>query len=1830
MQKVRKISKKYYLRQIMACWLVCFMVFGLPVQIAMATPSNPNVVAGTAGVGQSGNTTTVNMGTAQAVINWDSLNTSSSEILQFLKAGGSFAVLNRVIQGGATQFDGSLFGNQGHIIIVNPHGIVFGPTALVQSYKFTASALDIADADFMNGIYKFDGGGIGEVANYGNISAEQVALIGKKILNAGTIRSSGGYTIMAVGDSVFLGNDGSDVVVEVSAVTIPDNPPMEGMGDVINEGTIEAAGGKIVLAAGDTFSRAVEGLDGLSVAVESGSGRVGQFGTLNADGVEGDGGSITLTAGEVVALGDESLTTANAGTNGDGGEIIVYSPETALFRSGAQIEAKGGSESGNGGFVEVSGKEHVEIFGSVDASATDGFGGLFFIDPFDITIQDTAPGSLDPLVPDFIANADSSTVSDDVIEGQLDSGTSVLIRTADALIEPSESGTITQNVQIDKTMGGAATLTYDAAGDIILNSGIVSTAGELNVDLRANSVTGGTPSGTGSVSVGAPVTTNGGSFSSSGVDFANAGGVITTGGGSIAINHSGGVTLAADLDAGGGLMSGTSTSIDVASNLAQIQDGIDVAASGATVSVSAGTYTENLSVNKSSITLMSKPGESVTLTPGSGVGVNIQGGADSFVLGGADGEGLTINSGTGTTFLVQLENAPQDVEISWNDIDTTGNASMGVSVEAAGAIGLNINNNTFTADTGDGAIWGKALITDLQITDNTFTGPGLGISSSAIMLRGVAETTESVIADNTIDGFNYGIGIFNGTAATPTDGLDILRNDVLNCTMGLWLRQYPVDDGTLQNVTVQANTLAGNTTGIEIGDTDIDADSISITNNFFLNNTVGIDSKHNTESATIYENSFTGNTTAVSNSGALAMLDAEGNWWGDATGPYNLTTNPSALGDAVSDNVDYSPWLGIGTDSEPGTAGFQMQSPMTWWTNDVIQAAIDAASPGDSVSVAAKTYIENVNVNKGLAALYFVGASASEIDGELKLSNDSDNWDNEVLGIYTINQDLTLASIVDEGTHGLTISSGIGTTYLNDGASVGDDLALLSNTQVGANKILSSGGNLTLAPTKTIVGQGSLTINSDENILLGTTIADPTTGIGGNVVANGDLTMDAGDSIYAHGMLATTAPAAGSGNINLRASNTTIHLYGNVYADVADDGDILIWNTSEVSDGVMLAAGKNIFALQQMTALGDLTMLAVGGAIESTSVFMSANNKLLSLNQHDDLNMEQALHNVLNSGNTNLSATSTAGSVTSRKADVWKSIQASANTFINLNDADSGGDITTGALSALNFDVLVTSNSGKVFSNGPIIAGRDVKLTAAVETPDSISLNFGLLSPDIQAGRDIWLNSNTHAAAGVDLKAGQDVRVGWDDIDKEYEAKTLTGEGALSVVANRHITLGGDVRAGTVVAGDLVLWADKDDVGVPGGDMTALHDIINENGSIDIYASDSTIILEGDKVEASANITLHDNTVLNGTDAHANQRIEATIGKVITDDGVNVDKSTPGSVDFSGGSGIELGGNVTASGMTDADTMTFENDVTANGTDDQMFDAGAGTLTVNDNKNVAKTTAGTLTLGGDTALNLGGNVLATVSGGNLVFDDDVTANRTTASGDQTFYAQGGTLTANASVHKTTAGNLNIAASEDVEVVGAVTVDGGDLAVISDNQNIHIGGQVDSLAGNVLMGAAGNITLDAAAQAAGYMYLEADSDVSGSGDLTTDSLTSGSYLAASGDDITINGAAQSGTDLMAGALWMRLIADSDLDGEGDLLAKDTLTSPSYLEAYGDDITLEAPARFGGYILLRADNIGDGSGDLTTNSLSSSSWMKAYGNNITIGALAHLKLIVLTTA
>ncbi|MHC4575254.1 MAG: beta strand repeat-containing protein, partial [Planctomycetota bacterium] len=1073
-------------------------------------------------------------------------------------------------------------------------------------------------------------------------------------------------------------------------------------------------------------------------------------------------------------------------------------------------------------------------------------------------------------------------------------------------------------------------------------------------------------------------------------------------------------------------------------------------------------------------------------------------------------------------------------EISWNALDTTGNASMGISVGDAGASGLNINNNTFAADGFDGSIWGP-LVSGATVSDNTFSsssGTGYAVQFSGL--------TDSTISQNEITDYGQGISVFHGEGVS---NVLIEKNEITGCTNGIRFGEYKATagpDGDITSVTVRNNKVTGGDTGIRLH-----PDGAHV-----LANEIHV-----------YENDLSGNTYGAKNELTNGtVLDAEGNWWGAADGPTHWS-NPGGSGVDISDNVDYSPWLGIGADSDPAI-GFQMASPMDWWSNDYIQDAIDAASPGDSVCVPAKTYSETVNVNKGLAGLNFMGAASSEIDGEVTLTNDSDNWDGGVLGINTENENLTLNPVTDTGSHGLTLDAGTAIIGLDGDVTIGEDLTLLSDTVVAADKTLFSfAGHVILAPDEAITGQGALTIRADEDILLG--VGDPLspeTGSPGNVTANGNLTLDAGDSIYAHGTLTTQDGSVG--HINLSASDSTIHLFGNVTADVTDGGDIFVHNRSEVAAGVTLQAGHDVTIDALMTGLGDLTIEAgaqpgdVDGQVQAVGISMPATTSTLSLTQTPSLDMA-GFPIVFNSDTTNLDATSNAGSVTEKAADRWLSIAADADTFISLDDSDAGGDITTGDLTANSGDILIKSDLGKVNVDGPINAGMDVKI-AGNEGPDglddAIFLNYSDPGPTVQAGRDIWLASNTRAAGGVALEAGQDVRVGWqgdqgpfDDRPGQYESKTLTGDGSLFIFADRHITLGGPVEA----AGDLLLIADNDlsglhpstDVGgnlwamksltttnggvilghgeniqvdgivdsagpllmyaldnitlnddaeadagmqlyadwdstwiwdfedgvgnlstknltTYGGEIDAKgHNIgidgaidsssnvklfanddvtvtgnIDAGGTIDIWSDDTTTYLGGDWVEAVGNITLHDNTVLNGGD----QRIDSLTGLLITDDGANVDKSTAGNVNFGGDDGIELGGNVTGSGMTAGNTMTFEDDVTAYGTSAQEIDADAGKLVTIDGVNIDKLSDTTLTLGGGAGIELGGNVTGSglTAASSIIMEDDVTANGT---GGQRFDADDGKLvTENAvDIDKTTPGNLNLGGGAGIELGGDV-------------------------------------------------------------------------------------------------------------------------------------------------------------------------------------------------
>ncbi len=408
METISKTIKKHYLRRGIIYFLTCSLILNtwLPAVLAIvppapgALPSGGSVPTGYGGVGQYDYSITgelhVRDVAEKTIINWDSFDIGSDALTQFHQLGSNPVVLNRITSGDATGIFGTLQAN-GSVFIINPAGIVFGANSHVNVTQLVASTLNITDDNFINGNYEFAGDiegvdvyeKLGVVNNSNDMYAsEGVALIGRKILNTGTITTDeGGFIVMAAGDKVLLGQPGSNVLVKMDSVTTPD----DGDGDVINDGLIRSKSGTVVLAAGDMFASALE-----LEKVSGGIGRVEQNGTIDVDGIGGDGGHIILTAADEVVLSDGSLTKANAGTMGDSGLVVVHSTGRTIVEADAKIEAMGGYEPYDiiddfddvvDTSVEISG-DYVNFAGDVDASAMYGKRGKIIIDALNMTIED--------------------------------------------------------------------------------------------------------------------------------------------------------------------------------------------------------------------------------------------------------------------------------------------------------------------------------------------------------------------------------------------------------------------------------------------------------------------------------------------------------------------------------------------------------------------------------------------------------------------------------------------------------------------------------------------------------------------------------------------------------------------------------------------------------------------------------------------------------------------------------------------------------------------------------------------------------------------------------------------------------------------------------------------------------------------------------------------------------------------------------------------------------------------------------------------------------------------------------------------------------------------------------------------------------------------------------------------------------------------------------------------------------------------------------------------------------------------------------------------------
>ena len=168
-------------------------------------PQGGRVSQGQVTISQSGQQMAITQSTAKAVVNWDSFDIGANAKVNIAQPTSQSVLLNRVLSDNPTQILGQLQAN-GQVVLVNPKGIVVGSDGSVSASAFTASTLNISDADFMagNGRYTREGS-TGEVVNKGRISVAPggyVALLGARVSNEGQIIAPQGGVALGAAETV--------------------------------------------------------------------------------------------------------------------------------------------------------------------------------------------------------------------------------------------------------------------------------------------------------------------------------------------------------------------------------------------------------------------------------------------------------------------------------------------------------------------------------------------------------------------------------------------------------------------------------------------------------------------------------------------------------------------------------------------------------------------------------------------------------------------------------------------------------------------------------------------------------------------------------------------------------------------------------------------------------------------------------------------------------------------------------------------------------------------------------------------------------------------------------------------------------------------------------------------------------------------------------------------------------------------------------------------------------------------------------------------------------------------------------------------------------------------------------------------------------------------------------------------------------------------------------------------------------------------------------------------------------------------------------------------
>jgi len=1106
--------------------------------------------------------------------------------------GGNASYINGLIQ---------VSGGNSNLYLLNPAGIVFGPNARLnlpaafhastaQRVYFEGGVFDLNSNNTYSQLnsnptgFEFLNKGI--IINEGHLAVgngQTLSLMAHQVINTGSlIAPAGTINVVAVPQNgmVRVSQEGMLLSLEIPQERLPtdgtiaalDLPTLltgGGSQPVVNS-VIQNPDGTISLVHDPTkvpltASTAVIGGQ-LSVANPNGIG--GQItvtghntalinANLNASGPLG-GGTILMggdylggTTGtnrlhssfnaQNLFINSSSTIAADALNQGNGGTVIAWADNATQFYG--TITARGGQLQGDGGFVETSGRNILNSFGKVDASAVNGQAGSWLLDPHNVTISTgpTVGGAFSGGDPNtFAPSTDNSVVSNANIVSALESGTSVIITTG-------SSGTQEGNIIVAAPITAysdfsSVSLTLQAANNITINAPInlsANTTAEYTatVILEGNGfitqTSGGTITadilqllGNGTVELNAAndITTLGGTVGG-GVSFVNTGSItinsstagnLSAGGNITLQSQTGGIFVeaASSIDYTGSglgaitLKADTLINVDTASIratagranifLSSDSDGINVADSlidsnGGSITIN-GTGGGSASVFVDNSSILSKGGNiNITGIGGNETGIWINGsilnaGGGNVILSGQSADNALVFGISG-------------VDITESTIQTTGTGNIQIFGTGGNPIPEGVSTGIDIFDSFITTASGSILLSGQSGTDSGFFfTQGISIGSGLETTQ-ISSATGNITILGTAKPDGVGVDIVSGlpdTTIIQTGGAGNLLIDGRSSDLGTGIQIYSVYDGVAR-FQVENGTL----TFATLGGINLEADDP--TNVFITSNGSG---------RLVFQPVLASTSIGVGD-GAAGSLLIDQLLLDRISGGFSLVTigNPSGTGliDVRPLSLNYN--LALQTPGT-GSAGIQFNGSGTTNLNGrnlTLSSGGGVSQGAHGVSAGTLQLLGQGNVNLNNPNNQFQALSGN-LSGGVTLSNQGaltiTSFNNGVNGLTTGLNTNGNPFIVSLANGGLTQTAPLQVGSLGATLQNGSVILTNPNNQIGTVAAqLNSGSDLQLVNNGTLtVGSVNPTGITGRNIFLQT--------LTGNIVLDAPITaFGSGDAI---------------------------------------------------------------------------------------------------------------------------------------------------------------------------------------------------------------------------------------------------------------------------------------------------------------------------------------------------------------------------------------------------------------------------------------------------------------------------------------------------------------------------------------------------------------------------------------------------------------------------------------------------------------------------------------------------------------------------------------------